>query len=188
ERDLFGDDYYYWQLYQSAEQLTELSDNGEGEAVVSTGASSLTYYQKGAWALHILNEKVGDLHFRQAVKNYLTTYAYTTATTDDFLNEVARVSGQDLTAFKENWLQQTAFKSYEALQSLKQSDFIIRYLELKALQAQPLSEKREQLLLALQRPVNDFIGQEAVYQLHDEPIDESLPLYKKAFASENVLV
>ncbi|MGB8705616.1 MAG: M1 family metallopeptidase, partial [Gillisia sp.] len=59
EKKLFGDDYYYWKLFQSAEQLKEQSDKGKGEAVLSTGSSSLTYYQKGAWALHILREKIG---------------------------------------------------------------------------------------------------------------------------------
>ncbi|HSP12658.1 MAG TPA: M1 family metallopeptidase, partial [Salegentibacter sp.] len=67
EREIFGDDYYYWKLYESAEQLKELSDVGKGEALLRKGGSSLTYYQKGAWALHILREKVGDTAFKSGV-------------------------------------------------------------------------------------------------------------------------
>lgn len=188
ERNVFGDDYFYWQLYQSAEQLTELSDEGKGEPLLSTGASSLTYYQKGAWALHILREQIGGNAFRKAVQNYLSKYAYQSVTTDDFLDEVSQASGQDLTDFRKNWLEQSAFKSYEALQSLKKSDFIVRYLDFKSLQPKPLSEKKERLYKALGAPVNDYLGQEAVYQLHDEPIDETLELYEKAFETKNVLV
>ncbi|MDX1462637.1 MAG: M1 family metallopeptidase, partial [Marinirhabdus sp.] len=41
ERNIFGDDYYYWKLYQSAEQLKALSDEGKGESLLNAGASSL---------------------------------------------------------------------------------------------------------------------------------------------------
>ena len=57
ERQIFGDDYFYWKLYQNAEQLKDLSDQGKGEKLLNPKASSLTFYQKGAWALHILREK-----------------------------------------------------------------------------------------------------------------------------------
>ena len=48
ERKVFGDDYYYWQLYKSAEELKALSDKGKGERLLDPKASSLTFYQKGA--------------------------------------------------------------------------------------------------------------------------------------------
>src|SRR5690606_13516345 len=35
---------------------------------------------------------------------------------------------------------------------------------------------------------NDYIGQEAVYQLIDEPLKEAIPVYKKAFESNNLYV
>jgi len=60
EKEIFGEDYFYWKLYESAEQLKELSDSGKGESLFTTTGSSLTYYQKGAWALHILKEQVGE--------------------------------------------------------------------------------------------------------------------------------
>ena len=34
-------------------------------------ASSLSFYQKGAWALFVLHEEIGDKAFKKAVKNYL---------------------------------------------------------------------------------------------------------------------
>ena len=67
ERDIFGEDYYYYKLYESAEQLKALSDRGKGQKLVNPKASSLTYYQKGAWALHILNERVGEEAFNRCL-------------------------------------------------------------------------------------------------------------------------
>ncbi len=187
EKEIFGDDYYYWQLYQSAEQLKSLSDEGKGESLLNPKASSLTFYQKGAWALHILRETIGDASFKTAIKNYLEKYKYQNVSTDDFLNEVKALSEIDVTQFEENWLHQSAFQSEEAYQSLMKSNFIKNYFEVSALRAVPLKDKKAQLRVALTFP-NDFIGQEAVYQLAEEPISETLPLYRKALESNNLYV
>jgi aminopeptidase N len=187
ERDIFGDDYYYWQLYQTAEQLKTASDEGKGESLLNPKASSLTFYQKGAWALHILRERIGDEAFKTAIKNYLEKYKFKNVSTDDFLNEVKAVSAIDISDFEREWLQQSAFKGEEAYQSLLKSEFIKKYFEISALRATPLADKKLQLKTALTFP-NDFIGQEAVYQLADEPLSETLPLYKSAFGSNNLYV
>ncbi len=187
EREIFGDDYYYWQLYQTAEQLKALSDEGKGESLLNPKASSLTFYQKGAWALHILKEKIGEEAFKTAVKNYLEKYAFTNVTTANFLAEVKAVSPIAITDFEKDWLHQTAFKAEEAYQSLLKSPFINTYFEVSALRATPHTNKKLQLENALVFP-NDFIGQEAVYQLVDEPLEDALPLYKKALASNNLYV
>lgn len=187
EKDIFGEDYYYWQLYQTAEQLKAMSDEGKGESLLNPRASSLTFYQKGAWALHILRERIGDEAFKAAIKNYLEKYKFKNVSTEDFLNEVKAVSQVDIADFERNWLRQSAFKGEEAYQSLLKSPFIKKYFEVSALRATPLTDKKIQLKTALTFP-NDFIGQEAVYQLVDEPLSETLPLYKTAFESNNLYV
>ncbi len=187
ERDIFEDDYYYWQLYQTAEQLKAASDDGKGESLLNPKASSLTFYQKGAWALHILREKIGDEAFKTAIKNYLDKYKFKNVSTEDFLNEVKTVSQIDILDFENNWLKQSAFQSEEAYQSLLKSPFIKKYFEVSALRATSLADKKLQLKTALTFP-NDFIGQEAVYQLVDEPISKTIPLYKIAFESNNLFV
>ncbi|HZH70465.1 MAG TPA: M1 family metallopeptidase, partial [Flavobacteriaceae bacterium] len=188
EREIFGDDYFYWNLFQSAEALKRLSDTGKGESLLQAKASSLTYYQKGAWALHILRERIGDEAFRIAVKNYVNSYAFKSATTDDFLSEAAAASGMDLSDFKQDWLLQSAFRATEALQSLKKSKFIVHFMETEALRKKSFSQKRTQLEAGLQFPVNDYIGQEIVYQLHELTLSDALPLYRRAFDSNNLLV
>ncbi len=188
EREIFGDDYYYWKLYQSAEQLTELSNEGKGEPLIKRGASSLTYYQKGAWALHVLREKIGNLVFRQAVQNFLTKHQYSSVTTDDFLKEIELLTGDDLQWFKDDWLYQNAFRSFQALESLRKSPFMENYLGLSAIAGHPLAQKEAVLSQFLNPPVNDYLGQEVVYQLVDVPKSESKSLYKKAFQSNNLFV
>ncbi len=187
EKEIFGADYYYWQLYQTAEQLKAASDDGKGESLLNPKASSLTFYQKGAWALHILRERIGDEAFKTAIKNYLEKYKFKNVSTEDFLNEVRSVSQIDISDFEKDWLQQSAFKGEEAYQSLLKSEFIKKYFEISALRATPLADKKIQLKTALTFP-NDFIGQEAVFQLADEPLSETLPLYKTAFDGNNLYI
>ncbi|WP_034259621.1 M1 family metallopeptidase [Aequorivita capsosiphonis] len=187
EKEIFGEEYYYWQLYQTAEQLKAASDKGKGESLLDPKASSLTFYQKGAWALHILREEIGEEAFRVSIKNYLEKYKFKNVSNEDFLNEVKAVTATDISEFEKNWLQQSAFKAEEAYQSLLKSSFIKSYFEVSALRATPLADKKLQLKTALTFP-NDFIGQEAVYQLMEEPISETLSLYKNAFESNNLYV
>lgn len=187
EKEVFEEDYYYWKLFQSAEQLKALSEEGKGESLTSPKASSLTYYEKGAWALHILREKVGNSVFRTSVINYLEKYKFQNVTTNNFLSEVEKVYGKNLDDFKRDWIEQSAFMSEQVYQSLIKSDFINEYFKISALRETPISLKIKELDKALTMP-NDFIGQEAVYQLEDEPLTMAIPLYKKAFKSNNVFV
>ncbi|MCF7560092.1 M1 family metallopeptidase [Sabulilitoribacter multivorans] len=105
EREVFGDDYYYWRLYEYAQELLEQDKAGGSTSLLDSKSSSTTFYKKGAWALHILREKVGDKAFKKAVKNYLLKYQFKNVETDDFINEVEKASGQDLSEFVENWLE-----------------------------------------------------------------------------------
>src|SRR5690554_3382368 len=187
EREIFGDEYFYWQLYQNAEHLKALSDEGKGESLLNPKASSLTFYQKGAWALHVLREYVGEESFKNAIKAYLEKYKYQVVTTEDFLNEISTASELDITSFEKNWLLQSAFKAEEAYQSLMKSSFIKKYFEISALRATPFKDKKNLLEEALIFP-DDFIGQEVVYQLANESISETIPLYKKALESNNLYV
>ena len=188
EREIFGEDYYYWKLFETAESLKELSDSGKGEALLNPKASSLTFYQKGAWALHILNEKIGEEAFKQGMKKYLELYSFKNVETDNFIAEMEQASGMDLSEFVENWLEQSAFKATEALESLKRSEFIRDYLAIAALRETPLDHKFELLADALDFPVNDYIGQEVILQLAGLESEQAVKLYKKGFETNNLFV
>ncbi|MEM7187116.1 MAG: M1 family aminopeptidase, partial [Bacteroidota bacterium] len=187
ERELFGEDYYYWKLLQSAEQLKALSEQGKGQSLLDPGASSLTFYEKGAWALHILKELIGEVAFKNAVTAYLNNHRYENVTTEDFLREVRKAAVTDIASWEADWLRQTAFQSEQAYASLMKSDFVRAYFEAKALRLQPFSEK-EGALRDLLLNGNEYTGQEAVYQLAEVPMKKAIPLYQLALESEHLLV
>jgi aminopeptidase N len=188
EKEIFGEDYYYWKLYETAEQLKKLSDSGKGESLMNPRASSLTFYQKGAWALHILRDRVGEEAFKKGVKSYLELYSFKNVETDNFLAEMEAASGMDLSQFKTDWLKQSAFKANQSLNSLKNSEFLTQYLNIAALRETSLDQKFKILEAELDFPVNDYIGQEVVHQLAGSQSQMAIDLYKKAFETNNVFV
>ncbi|MCW5519581.1 M1 family metallopeptidase [Aureitalea sp. L0-47] len=187
EKEIFGDDYFYWVMYQSAEQLKELSDQGKGESLLNPKASSLTFYEKGAWALHILREKIGDEAFKSAIRSYLQKHKFKNVNTEDFLSEVRAATDADISNWEQDWLQQTAFKAMQAYSSLSESEFMDSYFQVSSLRAGQLSEKIDLLEKAIEEG-NDFIGQEAVYQLSGENPLVSQFLYEKALDSDNLFI
>lgn len=128
ERAIFGDDYYYWRLFEYAQELQSQDQLNQGSALIDPKASSATFYKRGAWALHVLREQVGDELFKKAVKNYLKKHQFENVETKDFINELEQVSGKDLKDFVATWLLNKKFPYKAALKSLKQSTFIQEYL------------------------------------------------------------
>ncbi|MFN2261463.1 MAG: M1 family metallopeptidase [Psychroflexus sp.] len=188
EKEIFGEDYFYYKLYETAEQLKALSDKGKGEKLLNPKASSLTFYQKGAWALVILKDLVGESTFNQAVKNYLEKHKFKNVDTEDFMTEIEALTEVSLEDFKNKWFNQSAFQSKETLKILEQSELIKKYMKLASLREIGLKEKEKFIDRALDFPVNDYLGQEAVYQLSGENLELAIPFYKKAFETNNIYV
>ncbi|NQZ43701.1 MAG: M1 family metallopeptidase [Flavobacteriaceae bacterium] len=109
ERMLFGDDHFYWRLYETANTLHNVSENGGGEALTDPNANSLTFYEKGAWALVMLRDRLGDADFKKGIRRFLTSKAYGNATIADFLEVMESVSGSSLQSFEEQWLRDDTF-------------------------------------------------------------------------------
>lgn len=129
EKEIFGENHYYWQLYDYAQKLMEQEKAGSGTSLLNPKSSSLTFYQKGAWVLHMLREQVGDEAFKNAVKNYLWKHQFKNVETNDFISEVEKASGLDLDSFVMDWLESDVFHYEKAIESLKKSDFIKSYLD-----------------------------------------------------------
>ncbi len=70
-------------------------------------------YRKGAWVMHMLRKVVGDEKFLAGLKAYAQTYAYSTATTEDFKNVMEQYSGQDLDWFFNQWIYSPNFPRYK---------------------------------------------------------------------------
>lgn len=109
EKEIFGEDYFYWRLLETAKALDNFSGDGNGEALTNASAGSLTFYEKGAWTLVLLRERVGDEAFREGIQNYLTKFSYQNVTIADFMWEMEKASGMKLSDFEEEWLQESDF-------------------------------------------------------------------------------
>ncbi len=130
EREIFGDDYYYFKLYESVVELGRQDLSGNGTSLLNPKSSSLTFYQRGAWVLYALRNKVGDVVFKQAVKNYLEKYQLASVETSDFISEVERLYGRSLSTFVNLWIKQKAFPYDMAFAILKrQSTFINEFVQ-----------------------------------------------------------
>jgi aminopeptidase N len=66
-------------------------------------------YQKGAWALHMLRNEVGDSTFIQGLRIYYKRYYQSNALTGDFRKVMEEVSGKDLGIFFRQWLYTEGF-------------------------------------------------------------------------------
>ena len=129
ERNIFGDNYFYFKLFANILDLSQQDLSGNGTSLLDPKSSSLTFYQRGAWVLHALRNKVGDVVFKQAVKNYLEKHQFSNVETSDFIKEVEFLHGKSLTAFVNLWIKNKAFPYEKALELLKkQSVFINEYV------------------------------------------------------------
>ncbi len=75
-------------------------ENLDDMSQVTTGMT----YQKGAWVLHMLRQRMGDDRFRAGVRAYYQRFMNANATTADFRAAMEQASGQDLAAFFDQWL------------------------------------------------------------------------------------
>jgi aminopeptidase N len=61
-------------------------------------------YQKGAWVLHMLRERIGHDNFRKGIQAYYRKYFNANASTNDFIVEMEKVSNENLKPFFNQWL------------------------------------------------------------------------------------
>ena len=195
EKEIFGDEYYEWQLYQSAQQLIALSEEGKGESLLDPKASSLTFYQKGAWTLHMLREEVGDSIFKKGIKSYLNKYRFLNANTNDFIAEMEEASGKDLVELFELWLAEKDFPADEAMGSLLAQPglFIDRFFQVKNNDYQHASAKKSKKRFkyfeqVLQSDVYYPVKQEVVLQIHDDPTPYRNSLLKQSLNTGEIHV
>ena len=182
ERHLFGDDYFYEELNDYAEQLKRASKT-DTIPVMNEKASSLSFYKKGAWALHVMREDIGAKNFQKAVKKYLKRYQYKNVNTDDFLKIVKQVSGYDVENFKKVWLEKPGFEMEIAQKYLSKNKFIQDYFALKK-SKKSLAELTEILKSDAYYPIKQYI----VYQTRNIPFEERIVIIEAALATNDILV
>jgi aminopeptidase N len=182
ERHLFGDDYFYEELNEYAEQLIRVSKT-DTIPVMNEKASSLSFYKKGAWALHVLREDIGVKLFQKAIKKYLKKYQYKNVNTDDFLRIVKEISGYDVKNFKKVWLETAGFDRALAQKYLNKNSFIQDFSTLRK-SKKSLSE----LVAIMQSDAYYPIKQYVVFQTQSLPYEERKILLDAALATNSIPV
>ncbi|WP_257023959.1 M1 family metallopeptidase [Allomuricauda sp. ARW1Y1] len=148
EKDIFGEDYFYWRLLETANALERFSGDDNGEALRNPNAGSLTFYEKGAWALVMLEDRIGEEAFKKGIQNYLNTYAFKNVTIPYFMDEMEKASNMALADFETVWLESTHFPYDEVVSFLKKKNTSIKtYFELK----DRIGEEPEQVESVLKR-------------------------------------
>ena len=187
ERQIFGDDYFYHQLYRSSLQLRNAAKT-DTIPVMNEKASSLSFYQKGAWALHLIRETIGPKLFQKAITNYLKKYQFQNVETDDFLAEVRKVSNFDTETFKRVWLDEYHFRSDEANTLLKKNEFMRTLFETQKMRLNTFEENKERFLALLQSNVFYPVKTEIMYQIKDISFKDKKELLLLALQTNDVKV
>ena len=187
EREIYGDDYFYSKLYDTAQQI-KFASRTDAIPVLNAKASSLTFYEKGAWALFVLHESIGDKAFKKAIKSYLKKYAYQNVNTQNFFDEIKKVSNFDLDKFQKTWLESTVFDTPTANALLSKNKTIQLRLEVDKLKKTTLAEKEEFFRKTLESDAYYSVKEAIVNQLETEKYDTKKELLKIALNTNNVQV
>jgi aminopeptidase N len=187
EREIYGDDFFYSKLYETAQQI-KFASRTDTIPVLNAKASSLTFYEKGAWALFVLHESIGDKAFKKAIKSYLKKYAYQTVNTQDFFNEIRKVSDFDLDKFQKTWLESTVFDTPTANALLSKNKAIQVRLEVDKLKKTPLAEKAEFFKKTLESDVYETVKEAIVNQLENEKYEAKKELLQIALKTNNIQI
>ncbi len=186
EKELFGESYFYWKLYESANQLNTLSQQGRGEALTNPKASSLTFYEKGAWALVLLRYLVGDENFKQGIKNYLLQHQFKNVTIADFITEIEKVSSVSLAQFNEKWLDSSEFPMREAKEFLMKSSQEISDLVQLQQELIPITGNKETVLKSYWEKSNSNRFKKEIISVYNKSLSEDF--LRNAFITEDVHV
>lgn len=188
EQSVFGDDYFYFQLWEMANQLNQAKEFDK-EPILSEKASSLTFYKKGAWALHALRSDIGADNFRKAVKKYLKKYAYKNVNTDEFLAEIKKIAKDyDTENFKKTWLETPGFDLEAVQKYMNSATFYTVLQQVINSERLPYSQKREFFETLMQSDVYFPVKEEILYQCAPIPFEEKRNLIKLALATQDIKV
>ncbi len=100
---------------QARSRYDQLSQSAEYPPPGDPGAENLfagSVYFRGAYTLQALRLTVGDETFFNILRAWTSTYAYSNASTADFIQLSEEISGQDLSDLFQSWLYEVEFPEY----------------------------------------------------------------------------
>ena len=187
EKNVFGDDYFNWKMYEMAEKI-QRATKMDTIPILNEKASSLSFYQKGAWAIHVMRTKIGNQKFKIIVKNYLKKNQFKNVETSDFLDEVLKISDFDVKEFQREWLDNPKFKIAEVLDILKKNNMMQQYFSISELKDVPFNSKKNKFELLLNSNAFYSIKQEIIEQLQKISFVDKKNLLQMAIKQNNVHV
>ncbi|RKN81288.1 M1 family metallopeptidase [Ulvibacterium marinum] len=143
EKELFGEEHFYWKLFETLTALQNSIEKGQGQSLLDPRASSLTFYEKGAWAIFMLRDRIGDVAFKKGIQSYLEKYAFANVTVPSFIQEMEKSSGADLSHYVKVWLEDTALPFKVAQEKLAEKSEPLK--SLFALQAALKSQESDDI-------------------------------------------
>jgi aminopeptidase N len=187
EKELKGEDYFYSKMYESAQQL-KYASRTDTIPVLNAKASSLTFYQKGAWALFVLQDAIGEKAFSKAVQSYLKKYEYQSVTTANFFTEIEKVSNYDLNTFSKVWLEDYKFNTQQTNELLLKNKMIQLLFEVESLKKTALVEKESFFKNTLESDANLLVKKAILNQLKTEKWETKKALFKTALDTGNIIL
>ena len=110
QENAYGHEEYIEGLKKARKTVFDLQKKDSNFSIVAnrsaeTGpvTSGLTY-QKGAWVLHMLRERIGHDNFRKGIQAYYQKYMNANVSTNDFIAEMEKGSNENLKPFFNQWL------------------------------------------------------------------------------------
>ncbi len=85
-----------------------------------------TNYEKGAWVLHMLRERVGDEAFFQGLRDYYNAHREANATTEDLRRALEKTSGRNLKEFFARWIYGAGHPRYQVRWGLTRRGTLLR--------------------------------------------------------------
>ncbi len=188
EKEVFGEDYFNHQLYRNSLQLRNAAKT-DTIPVMNEKASSLSFYQKGAWALHYMREKIGAKLFQKAVQNYLKKYQFKNVETSDFLVEVKKVAPDfDTNAFQKMWLEDYHFPIDVANEILRKSSFMQTLFDVQQMRKKSFAENKNKFAELLQSDLFYPVKTEIIYQLKDVKFGDKRELLELGMQTNDIKV
>jgi aminopeptidase N len=185
EREVFGEDYFYYSLYKNS-MLLRKEAKTDTIPILNEKASSYSFYQKGAWALHVIREAIGEKKFQKAVKNYLKKYQFKNVETADFLNKIAKVSDFDIVKFQKEWLEDYHFQTEKVNEFLKKNEFIRTLFEIQAQKNKSYNEKEVYFTEIMKSDGFYALKSEIIYQIAAVPFNEKEKLIRLAMLTNDI--
>ncbi|WP_448564618.1 aminopeptidase N [Thalassotalea ganghwensis] len=142
-------------FYSGTKQWAYRSDDSVNthaiELPVPSTADALTNfdgitYGKGASVLKQLPYYLGEENFRQGVSNYLKKFSYQNTDLDDFIGELGKAAGKDLSQWTQDWLYQAGLNTIKVNYQCDQGLISAFAIEQSAPEGYPtLREQRVQI-------------------------------------------